>query len=223
MTGKKTFIMFGTSLLGLGVIFYLTFALINTHMINSTKEMMYASVDELPHSQAVLILGARVYSNGTLSPFLFDRAQKALTVYQSGKADKILVSGDHGREDYDEVNAVLNYLLDKGASDEDIFLDHAGFDTYDSLYRARAIYNIDTLIVSTQDFHLARAVYIGNEIGMNVVGIRADIQDYGDTSFNYYREFSARSKSFFDVLVKADPEFLGDMHPIEGDGRSTRD
>lgn len=208
------------------IIFFLILALFvftNERIISTTKDQIYANIDDLPESQAVLILGAKVYSNGNLSPYLRDRADTAIAVYSAGKAHKILISGDHGQDEYDEVNAIKDYVLLQGVPDEDIFLDHAGFDTYDSLVRARFVFNVTSLIVSTQDFHVARAVYIGNAQGIEIAGMSADIQKYENISRNYYREYLARTKSFFDVLISAEPRFLGEAHSIDGDGRSTWD
>lgn len=195
----------------------------NVYITSVVKDQIYTNIDNLPKSQAVLILGAKVYPNGNLSPYLRDRADTAIAVYSAGKAHKILISGDHGQDEYDEVNAIKDYVLLQGVPDEDIFLDHAGFDTYDSLVRARFVFNVTSLIVSTQDFHLARAVYIGNAQGIEIAGMSADIQEYENISRNYHREYLARAKSFFDVLIGAEPQFLGEVYSIDGDGRSTWD
>lgn len=177
---------------------------------------------EIPESQAVLILGAKV-NKGTLSQMLKDRADTAIEIYSGGKAEKILISGDHGSKYYDEVNAVKNYLLSKGIPAEDIFTDYAGFDTYDSLYRAKEVFEVDSLIISTQDFHLRRAIYIGRQLGVEVYGFKADKNEYGDIREFEFRESFANIKAFFEVLLKVQPSYLGDSIPLTGDGRSSWD
>jgi SanA protein len=152
-----------------------------------------------------------------------DRADVAVEVYKAGKAEKILISGDHGRNEYDEVNAARKYLLAKGVPAEDIFLDHAGFDTYDSLYRARDIFQIKTLIISTQNFHLPRAVYIARKMGIGAWGVSADKHLYGNEQYYEMREALARAKAWLDVLFQAEPKFLGEAIPITGDSRASWD
>ena len=187
------------------------------------SEQVFSAPSDLPHVQAVMILGARVYDSGRLSATLEDRTLTALKVYQAGKADKILVSGDHGREDYDEVNATKDYLLDHGVPGEDIFMDHAGFDTYDSMYRARDIFGVQKLIISTQDFHLPRAVYTARRLGMEAYGISADRHVYLAAFRNNVRESLARVKAVLDLTRGATPKFLGEAIPIAGDGRLSWD
>ncbi|MFA5747088.1 MAG: ElyC/SanA/YdcF family protein [Candidatus Paceibacterota bacterium] len=195
----------------------------NFEIINFSKGYSYPGPGSSPEVQAVMILGARVSSSGILSDMYRDRADTAIEVYRSGKAEKILVSGDHGRIEYDEVNAAKNYLLSKGIPAEDIFLDHAGFDTYDSLYRARDIFQVKSLIISTQDFHLPRAVYIARKLGIEAWGASADRHVYGREQFYESREFLSRAKAWLEVLLRAKPKFLGEAIPITGDSRPSWD
>lgn len=198
--------------------------LASTAVENACKNSIYKNVGQVPEgAEAVMVLGAKVYAGGRMSDMLKDRADTALEIYQAGKAKKILVSGDHGREEYDEVNAVKNYLLDKGVPAEDIFLDHAGFDTYDSMYRARDVFQIRSLIISTQDFHLPRAVYIAKSLGIEAYGISADKHIYGNTAAVQAREILARDKAWLDVALGSKPKFLGSAIPIAGDGRASWD
>ena len=142
----------------------------NYQIISTSNKYIIKNFSDLPHAQAVLLLGAKVKSDGMPSGILQDRIDTAIELYNAKKVDKILVSGDHGTKQYDEVNAMRKYLLDKNIPPQDIFLDHAGFDTYDSLYRARDIFQAKSLIVDTQNFHLNRALYIGKQLGLNLVG-----------------------------------------------------
>jgi SanA protein len=178
---------------------------------------------DVPKAQAALVLGARVWRDGSMSAIFEDRAKVALRLYQEGKVEKILVSGDHGRKNYDEVNAAKKFLLDNGVPGKDIFLDHAGFDTCDSLYRARDVFTAKSLIICTQDFHLPRAIYLGRKLGLEVYGVSADLQPYvGETRRNL-REKLARTKALLDIILQAKPKFLGPVIPLSGDGFASWD
>ena len=182
---------------------------------------IYDRADDLPPAQAVLVLGAAVYRNGAMSDVFTDRANVALEVYRAGKADKILVSGDHSRGDYDEVDIGKKFLVRNGVPAKDIFVDYAGFDTYSSLYRAKEIFQVKSMIVSTQDFHLPRALFIARSLGLEACGIKADRREYNLGLKNVVRENAARVKAFWDVATSAQPRFLGDPIPITGDGRDS--
>lgn len=181
------------------------------------------NLEDLPEVQAALILGAKVFSDGRLSQMMQDRADSGLELYRAGKVKLLIMSGDHGTKTYDEVNTVKNYLLAEGVAPEDLFLDHAGFDTYDSLYRARDIFGVKSLIVVTQKFHLPRALYIGRSLGLEVYGYPADKRAYQGMFWNETREILARSKAFMDITFAVKSKFLGDRIPIEGDSRLSWD
>jgi len=203
--------------------FILAIVSINGGIVFFAKNKIYKSVVDLPEKEVVLILGARVYANGKMSDIFFDRARTGLEVYKKGKAKKILVSGDHGAKYYDEVNVVKNFLLEEGVPEQDIFLDHAGFDTYDSLYRAKNIFNVSTVSISTQNFHLSRSIYIANSLGLDAVGISANKRKYLFEKNNNFREFFARIKAFLDISFKSDPKLFGEKIPISGDGKKSWD
>lgn len=133
------------------VVTAISFILIQRHIDKGAKGYI-VSLENAPLSDAVIILGALVYDNGNPSPVLKDRLDYGYELYKAGKVRKILVSGDHGSAEYDEVNVMKNYLIDKGVPREDIFMDHAGFNTYDSMYRAKEIFEIETLLISTVQF-----------------------------------------------------------------------
>jgi len=155
--------------------------------------------------------------SGKPSLTLRDRLDHGYELYALGKAKKILVSGDHGQKDYDEVNAMKDYLMEKGVPREDIFMDHAGFNTYDSMYRAKEIFGVESLLICTQDFHIARSVYIARSLGIDAYGYPCD--DNGiNTRLNKLRESFARVKAVADIFVKRKPKYLGDAIPISGDG-----
>lgn len=133
----------------------------------------FISETEAPQVDAILVLGARVYTNGTPSPLLQDRLDYGYRLYQQGKAERIIVSGDHGQKEYNEVQAMKAYLLAKGVPEEHIFMDHAGFNTYDSLCRTKEVFQVKSLIICTQEFHMPRAVYIGRRLGIETYGYPA--------------------------------------------------
>lgn len=173
--------------------------------------------------QAVIVLGAKVYNDEILSQIYHDRIQTALELYRNGNTEKILISGDHGQKEYDEVNAAKDFLLGHGVPGDDIFLDHAGFDTYDSMYRARAVFDVKDAIIVTQAFHLPRAIYIARKLGIDVYGVSADKMLYSDAIWNNIRESLARVKAIIDVMLHSKPKYLGEMIPITGDGRLSWD
>lgn len=172
---------------------------------------------------AVLVLGASVQNKNQISPIFIDRLDTSVELYRAGLVRKIIVSGDHGRSTYDEVNVAKEYLLDQQVPAQDIFLDHAGFDTYDSLYRAKQIFAADDLLVVTQDFHLPRALYIAQRLGLNAWGCRADKRFYTDSKYLERREWLASIKAWLDVNLDSKPRFGGASFNLESDGRETWD
>lgn len=180
-------------------------------------------LNEIESSQVALVLGARVYSDNRLSPIFKDRLDSGLELYNNKKANKILVSGDHGTKKYDEVNSAKKYLLKNKVKEEDIFLDHAGFDTYDSLIRAKKVFSINEVIIVSQNFHLNRALYIADKSGLKAIGYSADKHIYMNQFKNTSREFLARIKAFLDIQLNSRPKFLGIKIDIYGDGRLSWD
>lgn len=190
----------------------------NIVFYTATKAHIYVDVVEAPNAEVVLIPGASVSSDGVLSSIFLDRVNKAIAVYEAGKVSKILVSGDNSTVSHNEVNPVRLYLISKGIPDEDIFLDHAGFDTYSTMYRARDIFGVRSLLVTTQSFHLPRSVFIARRLGMEAYGMNADIGQI--LLRNNIREVFANEKAVLDLLFNRKPKFLGEKIPITGDGRS---
>lgn len=196
---------------------------VNIYVIQTNSSSLFKNAQDVPQKQVALLLGAKVYQDGRMSDMLTDRAVTAVELYQNQKVQKILVSGDHGRDNYDEVNTMKKYLLDHDVPAEDIFLDHAGFDTYDSVYRAKTIFEVQSMIIVTQDFHLPRAMYIAKGLGLDAVGLAADKHQYVGESYNEFREIFARVKAFFDVSFHAQPKFGGEVIPITGDSKLSWD
>jgi vancomycin permeability regulator SanA len=191
--------------------------------VQSTGNNFICSTDNVPEKQVILVLGAKVHENGQMSDMFRDRVDAAIALYESKKSGKILVSGDHGQKNYDEVDAAKEYLLRRGVKSEDIFLDHAGFDTYDSVYRAKKIFQVESLIVSTQRYHLPRALYISRKLGIDAVGVPADLHEYGGQDYRNLREWAADVKAWLDVNLKARPRFLGEAIPITGNSYASWD
>jgi len=188
--------------------------LVNFYVLNASKDLIHKQVKDVPAKSVALVLGAKVYTSGKLSDILADRALTAKDLYDAGKVRKILVSGDNGSKKYDEVTAVKEFLIGKGVPSADIHLDYAGFDTYDSMYRARDVFKVDSMVIVTQEFHLPRAIYIAKSLGLDAVGLTADKHVYVASLYNDVREFFARMKAFIDVSLHAKPRFLGEPVPV---------
>lgn len=203
----------------------LIFIAINMVVYHSARESLFANLNDIPQKQGALVLGARVYPSGQLSAILEDRVRAGLELYQADKVDKILVSGDHGTMEYDEVNAMKDYLLAQGIPAEDIFLDHAGFDTYDSIFRARDVFQAQSVVIVSQEYHLSRALYIAQNLELDAVGFSADSREYGIRHRRQaaIREPLARIKAFWDITFHVQPTYLGKPIPLSGDGRMSWD
>jgi len=172
-------------------------------------------------ADAILVLGARVWDNGQPSGILKDRINTGVDLYQSGASNRLLMSGDHGQDEYDEVNAMKDYAIEQGVAPNMIFMDHAGFSTYESLYRARDIFQIKTVIIVTQKYHLYRALYVARALGLEAYGVSADRRDYNSYWLFDVRETLARCKDFLYSIFQPLPTYLGDVIPITGDGSTT--
>ena len=183
----------------------------------AVEPYVHASIQDVPQTEAALVLGASVIRRAP-SPVLARRADMAIALYKDAKVSKILVTGDNGALTHDEVTPVRKYLLDAGIPAPDIFLDHAGFDTYSSFYRAREVFQARSLIIVTQEFHLPRALWIARQLGLEAYGIVAP----GSGSMrDYFREIPASAKAFVDVVLRRQPKYLGPTIPLSGDGEIT--
>ena len=168
-----------------------------------------------------LVLGAGVQDDGTPSAVLRDRLDVALSLYRHGRVERILVSGDHRSKSYDEPNAMRRYLEANGAPREAIFMDHAGFDTYSSVWRAKNVFGAERVIVVTQDFHLPRALYVARSLGMAAEGASADKRLYRGIAWLHVREILSRTKALLDVTVARRPRHEGPRIDLRGDGNVT--
>ncbi|MEN6418605.1 MAG: ElyC/SanA/YdcF family protein [Clostridiaceae bacterium] len=174
-------------------------------------------------ADAILVLGARVWDNGQPSGILKDRIRTGVALYEAGSSNRLLMSGDHGRDDYDEVNAMKTFAIGQGIPAENIFMDHAGFSTYESLYRARDIFQVKTVVIVSQQYHLYRALYIANHLGLTAYGVSCDTRQYNPYLLFDLRETLARCKDFVYSIFQPLPTYLGEQIPIWGNGDLTND
>lgn len=208
---------------------------INVFVIKSTQNQITATMDSLSDTltneeikqlksidaECIMVLGASVYPDGTPSPMLKDRLDAGIQLYHAGVAGKLLLTGDDGQEEYNEVVVMHEYALNKGVPEEDIFLDHAGFSTYESSYRAKEVFDVTSMIIVTQEYHLYRALYTSERLGIEVLGTAANQETYRGQVFREIREILARDKDFAMCIIKPEPTFLGETIPINGSGIST--
>ena len=177
---------------------------------------------ELEDIDCIIVLGCRV--NGeTPSPMLGDRLLRGIELYDLEAAPKLLMSGDHGQVKYDEVNAMKQFAIDRNVPSEDVFMDHAGFSTYETMYRAKEVFAAKRVIIVTQSYHLYRAVYIAEKLGLEAWGVSSDLQTYIKQPIYDIREILARDKDFVKVIFKPKPTYLGEVIPISGSGDLTND
>lgn len=192
---------------------------INAYVISSAKGSIISSYDasKLQNVDCIVVLGCLV-SNGTPSEMLNDRLMQGIELYDLKASGKLIMSGDHGKADYDEVNVMKKFAEERGVPSEDIFMDHAGFSTYESMYRARDIFQAKKIIIVTQRYHLYRALYIAKSLGLDAYGVASDPRPYYGQSYREIREILARNKDFFTSIFKPKPTYLGNAIPVNGDG-----
>ena len=178
---------------------------------------------ELKDADCIIVLGCQVKDDGKPSDMLADRIKRGIELYEQDSAPKIIMSGDHGRKSYDEVNTMKQVAIDEGIPSSDIFMDHAGFSTYESLYRAKEIFEADKLIIVTQKYHLYRALYIAEQLGIEAYGVDSDYHTYWGQSNREVREILARCKDYVKTIFKPKPTYLGETIPVSGDGNITND
>ena len=198
---------------------------INGHVKKSTSDQILSPEDAatLTDIDCILVLGCYVHDSGRPSDMLADRLRRGIELYQSGAAPKLLMSGDHGQKDYNEVKAMKLEAMEEGIPSEDIFMDHAGFSTYESIFRARDVFAADKIIIVTQEYHLYRALHVANALGVEAYGVAADYHTYVGQAYRELREILARNKDFATSILKPEPTYLGDVIPVSGDGNLTND
>ncbi len=206
------------------LLFILSPFIINGIVIGVSRPYILSPQDaENIDADCILVLGAKVWNNGNLSAMLEDRVLQGIRLYEAGVSDRLLMSGDHGTPGYDEVNHMKQYAVNQGIQAEHVFMDHAGFSTYESMYRARDVFQAKRIVIVTQKFHLYRAVYVARSLGLDAYGVPSSPRIYNNEAYNDFREFLARIKDFAMTVFTPLPTYLGDAIPISGSGALTDD
>lgn len=194
---------------------------INAYMISYVNDYILTAQDlENQNFDCIMVLGAGLW-DGEPSPMLQERLDFGLIAYETGCSEKLLMSGDHGRVEYDEVNKMKDVAIENGVFADNVFMDHAGFSTYESMYRAKDVFQVEKMVIVTQEYHLYRAVYNARKLGIDAYGFAADRLDY--PIYNDLRESLARVKDFFYCIAQPEPTYLGEVIPISASGSLTDD
>lgn len=219
---KKIYIIIAVSVI---LVVFLSVFSINycVKSISSKKIISPEKITEINNADCIIILGCGVKFNGQPSMMLADRLERGIDLYKQGVAPKIIMSGDHGQIEYDEVNTMKQFAIDKNIPSEDVFMDHAGFSTYESMYRAKEIFKAKSVVIVSQEYHLYRAIYIAEKLGIEAYGVNADYRLYGGEKYREAREILARVKDFFKTIFKPEPTYLGETIPVSGNGNITND
>ncbi len=217
MKRKKIFIIIAAAACLLAVLMLAVVLSVDRMIVSAGKDKIVSAEEaaEVIDADCILILGAGVRADGSPSDMLRDRLAVGVAVYEAGGADKILISGDHSRKDYDEVGAMEKYCLEAGIPEDAIYPDYAGFSTYESLYRARDIFCAEKIVIVTQEYHLYRALYVAEKLGLEAVGVAADLNTYAGQSYRDLREILARNKDLVYTIFMPKPTYLGEQIPIK--------
>ena len=195
------------SLVNLCLVGAIVAAGINVRVVQSAKEQILTpeQAAAMTDVDCILVLGCKVHQDGNPSHMLEDRLKRGVALYHAGAAPKLLMSGDHGQAEYDEVNAMKKYAVDAGVPSQDVFMDHAGFSTYESMYRAKEVFGAKKIIIVTQEYHLYRAIYAAQSMGMEAYGVDADYRSYSGQFARDVREVLARVKDSLTAEFKPLP------------------
>lgn len=208
----------------LGIVGILTVFGLSSYMKSHTAERILSAEEAAKlDADCILILGCGVREDGSPSLMLRDRLETGIALYEAGAAEKLLMSGDHGRKEYDEVNTMKDFAMERGIPSENIFMDHAGFSTYDSMYRARDVFCAEKVIIVTQEYHLPRALYVAEKLGLEAYGVAALDVNYHGQAYREFREMLARAKDFCTAWLQPKPKYLGEAIPVSGNGNLTND
>ncbi len=226
LSGKYQWLKRGIiSLMFLVILGILSLFGINIYVKASVSKKLYQQeqAEKLPKVDCIMVLGAGLKADGSPNFMLKDRLNAAISLYRKGISHRLLMTGDHGRKDYNEVQAMKDYAMQAGIPADHIFMDHAGFSTYESAYRAKNIFQISSTVIITQKYHLYRALYCAEKLGINAYGMCAKEVHYGGQWIRDAREVVARSKDVAYCLLRKKPTYLGDPIPITGMGSETDD
>ena len=217
----KVFIIFVAA----GMSVALIIGALNLIMLGGASERILSQEEasKLANVDCIVILGCLVKADGTPSDMLEDRLKTGIYLYEAGVSPKILMSGDHGQREYNEVGTMKAFAIAAGVPSEDVFMDHAGFSTYESIYRAKEIFGAKKIVIVTQEYHLTRAIYIAEALGLEAYGVPADIRTYRNQIVRDVRELLARAKDFVYTVARPEPTYLGEQIDIKGNGDVTND
>lgn len=198
---------------------------VNAYVKGTVKDRLLTTQEaaKLENVDCILVLGCMVHEDGSPSHMLEDRIKRGIELYKQGAAPKLLMSGDHGQKDYDEVATMKRVAMEADIPSQDVFMDHAGFSTYESVYRARDVFQAKKIIIVSQEYHLYRAVYAARQLGLDAYGVASDYREYSGQWHRDIREVLARCKDFAMCIFKPEPTFLGDAIPVSGNGDLTND
>ena len=204
----------------------LTFALLgaNVYVKESTSDRILSAADAamLEDVDCILVLGCLVRSDGSPSDMLADRLACGVRLYETGVSNALIMSGDHGTEEYDEVNAMKQYAVVAGVPSSRVFMDHAGFSTYESIYRAKEIFGARRIVIVSQEYHLYRALNIADALGVEAYAVAADTREYRNQWQRDLREALARGKDLLQGIFKPRPTYLGEPVDLSANGDMTR-
>lgn len=195
---------------------------INLLVKSQTDPVIFSREKDTPGSKVAIIFGAGI-NNNKPSKYLKDRLDAGIELYKNNKIDKILLSGDNGSDEHDELTVMKLYCYQHGVDTNKIYLDYAGFDSYSTLYRSKYIFNIDTAILVSQKYHLNRCINIGNKLGVKSYGFAADKGTYQGYKYASFREYFALVKSTIDLMIGRKPHFLGEKININGPSNYTKE
>lgn len=208
--------------LGCMLVVAATFAITNVVTVAATKSSIVDSQEAVGYdADAIVVLGASVFADGTPSSILQDRLDDGIALYRSGAAPKLIMSGDNSTVAYNEVKAMKDYAVAQGVPSADVFCDHAGFSTYESMYRAKHVFGAERIVVATQTYHLYRALYAAHGLGLEAVGVPSDYRAYAKQAQYDVREVPARTKDFFKTMFKVPSTFVGDPISLDQSGDVT--
>lgn len=174
-------------------------------------------VEDAPAARVAIVFGAGLLRDGSAGPVLSDRVETAVQLYETGKAGKLLMSGDNSTANYNEPEAMRQYALKRGVPDEDIALDYAGRRTYDTCYRARHIFGVESAVLVTQGFHMPRALTLCNWFGVESIGVESNNRYFLKRFRAYwnFREVFAVFQAAWDMVIAKPIPILGEPEPIE--------
>lgn len=207
----------------IALILLFVFAVNLYEIIISRKQILKDENTKIENIDCMLVLGAGIINNERPTLMLKDRLDKSIELYKKGMSKKIIMSGDHSSKNHNEVIIMKNYAIERGIPSEDIFMDHAGFCTYDSIYRAKEIFGVKEMIIVTQKYHLYRSIFIANFLGLKAYGIKSDARVYTKMPYHFVREMLARCKNFIKCVFRIKPKYLGEKISLEQSGDITNE